>query len=41
MTFIILSKEGIVHNTLEEWMELSLWLWETHNAVNLRLFHEQ
>lgn len=28
-------------NTQEEWMELPLWLFETHNAVNLRLMKER
>ena len=25
----------------DEWKQLSLWLWETHNAVNVRLLHER
>lgn len=25
----------------KEWKELALWLWETHNAVNVRLMKEQ
>jgi thiol-disulfide isomerase/thioredoxin len=25
----------------KDWEQLSLWLWETHNAVNVRLLHER
>jgi thiol oxidase len=26
---------------IPDWKELALWLWETHNAVNVRLLHER
>jgi hypothetical protein len=26
--------------SLDDWKELSLWLWEVHNDVNMRLLHE-
>lgn len=31
------SKAG----TLGEWIQLPVWLWETHNSVNVRLLHEK
>jgi hypothetical protein len=29
------------HTAVIEWIEFPLWLWKTHNAVNVRLLHER
>jgi thiol-disulfide isomerase/thioredoxin len=35
------SRLGRSRTDTKEWRQLPLWLWESHNAVNVRLMHER
>lgn len=35
------TRLGSSDTDVQEWKQLSLWLWEAHNSVNVRLMHER
>lgn len=35
------NRLGTSETSEKEWKQLPLWLWETHNSVNVRLLHER